>query len=162
MGGFALAIWFLLDWGKTLEENKAVEKTISLIEAQSIFSQISHNLKHPLSILILQIVTIILVARIFSSLLKKIGQPAVIGEIVAGIALGPSLLGWLLPEFSAFLFPAPSLSNLQFLSQIGLILFMFVIGLELNSRNLQNQAREAVVVSHASIIFPFFLGVMLS
>jgi predicted Kef-type K+ transport protein len=162
VGGFALAIWFLLDWGKTLEENKAIEKTVSFIETQSIFSQISHNLKHPLSILTLQIVTIIVVARIFSVVFKKIGQPAVIGEIVAGIALGPSLLGWLLPEFSAFLFPAVSLSNLQFLSQIGLILFMFVIGLELDSRNLQHQARDAVIVSHASIIFPFFLGALLS
>jgi Kef-type K+ transport system membrane component KefB len=162
VGGFAVAIWLMLQWGKTLEENKIIEKTFSLIETQSIFSQIAQNLKHPLSILTLQIVTIIMVARIFSVLFKKIGQPAVIGEIAAGIALGPSLLGWLLPEFSAFLFPAASLSNLQFLSQVGLILFMFVIGLELDSRNLQHQAREAVIVSHASIIFPFFLGVLLS
>lgn len=162
VGGFALAIWLLLNLGKTLEENKAIEKSVSFIETQSIFSQIAQNLKHPLSILTLQIVTIIMVARIFSVLFKKIGQPAVIGEIAAGIALGPSLLGCLLPEFSAFLFPATSLSNLQFLSQIGLILFMFVVGLELDSRNLQHQARDALIVSHASIIFPFFLGVLLS
>jgi Kef-type K+ transport system membrane component KefB len=82
--------------------------------------------------LLAQIITIILVARLFGWICKKIGQPSVIGEIVAGIVLGPSLLGLYFPAFSAFLFPVQSLGNLQFLSQIGLILFMFVVGMELD------------------------------
>lgn len=121
-----------------------------------------HNLQHPLAILLAQIIAIILAARLFGWLSKKIGQPSVIGEIIAGIVLGPSLLGTLFPEFSASLFPEDSLGNLQFLSQIGLILFMFVIGMELDLKVLRNKANDAVVISHASIIFPFTLGMGLA
>ena len=121
-----------------------------------------HNLEHPLAILLAQIVTIIVVARLFGWLFKKIGQPTVIGEIIAGIVLGPSLLGMYFPEFSATLFPVKSLGNLQFLSQIGLILFMFVIGMELDLKILRNKAQDAVVISHASIVFPFTLGMGLA
>ncbi len=107
----------------------------------------------------LQIITIIFTARIFSFLFKKIGQPSVIGEITAGIFLGPSFVGYYFPEFSHFLFPVASLSNLKFLSQIGLILFMFVVGMELDFKILRTKAHEALVISHASIIIPFSLGV---
>ncbi|HKO77203.1 MAG TPA: cation:proton antiporter, partial [Flavobacterium sp.] len=93
---------------------------------------------------------------------RKIGQPSVIGEIIAGIVLGPSLLGLYFPEFSQTLFPVASLGNLQFLSQIGLILFMFVIGMELDLKVLQNRAKDAIVISHASIVIPFALGIGLA
>jgi Kef-type K+ transport system membrane component KefB len=93
---------------------------------------------------------------------RKIGQPSVIGEIIAGIVLGPSLLGLYFPEFSVALFPVESLGNLQFLSQIGLILFMFIIGIELDLKVLQNRAKEAIVISHASIVIPFALGIGLA
>ena len=121
-----------------------------------------HNFQHPLAILILQILTIILIARLFGWMMIKIGQPTVIGEIIAGILLGPSLLGLFFPQFSNFLFPVESLINLQFLSQIGLILFMFIIGMELDVGILKKSAHDAIVVSHASIIFPYFLGVVLA
>lgn len=119
----------------------------------------SANITDPLAILMLQIITIIFTARVFSFLFKKIGQPAVIGEILAGIFLGPSIIGHYFPEFSQFLFPFTSLSNLKFLSQIGLILFMFVVGMELDFKVLRTKAHEALVISHASIIIPFALGV---
>jgi Kef-type K+ transport system membrane component KefB len=109
-----------------------------------------------------QIITIIIVARFFGWIFRKIGQPSVIGEIIAGIFLGPSLLGMYFPEFSLALFPIQSLGNLQFLSQIGLILFMFVIGMELDLKVLKNKANEAVVISHASIVIPFALGIGLA
>ncbi len=120
------------------------------------------NLQHPLAILLAQIVTIILVARLFGWFFRKIGQPSVIGEMIAGIVLGPSLVGMYFPEFSAALFPKESLGNLQFLSQIGLILFMFVIGMELDLKVLKNKAHDAVVISHASIVIPFALGLSLA
>jgi Kef-type K+ transport system membrane component KefB len=122
----------------------------------------NHNVTHPLAVLILQIVSIILVSRFFGYIFNKIGQPTVIGEIVAGIFLGPSILGFIFPEFSAFLFSPQSLPNLQFLSQVGLILFMFVIGMELDLKVLRNQAHDAVVISHASILIPYFLGMWLA
>jgi Kef-type K+ transport system membrane component KefB len=121
-----------------------------------------HNFQDPLAILLAQIITIILVARFFGWVFKKIGQPSVIGEIIAGIVLGPSLLGMYFPEFSGALFPVESLGNLKFLSQIGLILFMFVIGMELDLKVLKNKANEAVVISHASIVIPFALGIGLA
>jgi Kef-type K+ transport system membrane component KefB len=86
----------------------------------------------------------------------------VLGEIVAGIALGPSLLGWHSPETMAFLFPAASLEALKLLSQIGVAIFMFVVGMELDVAHLRSKAQAAIMVSHASIIVPFFLGAALS
>jgi len=120
------------------------------------------NVGHPLAILLAQIVTIILIARLFGWICKKIGQPTVVGEIAAGIFLGPSLIGMYFPEFSNALFPAHSLGNLQFLSQIGLVLFMFIVGMEIDIKLLKTKTHDAVVVSHASIIIPFALGMGLA
>jgi len=82
--------------------------------------------------------------------------------MVAGILLGPSLLGWLAPGVSSALFPPTSLSLLNALSQVGLIVFMFLVGLEFNQQNLKGKQHTAVVTSHASIIAPFFLGSVLA
>ena len=147
--------------GKLLETN-----VISKISEKSIFNDfvdtLLFNLHHPLAILLIQIVTIVLVARVFGWFFQKIGQPSVIGEIIAGIVLGPSLFGAYFPEFSAALFPSASLGNLNLLAQIGLILFMFVIGMELDLKVIKNKAGDAVVISHASIVIPFALGMFLS
>jgi Kef-type K+ transport system membrane component KefB len=159
IGAFSLLVYFILHNGQRLETNNEIAFAKDTGSAWDHFRETyAHNLKHPLAILLLQIVTIIIVARIFGFLFRKIGQPSVIGEIVAGIILGPSLIGMYFPEFSGFLFPKESLGNLQFLSQIGLILFMFIVGMELDIKVLQKKAHEAVVISHASIILPFALG----
>lgn len=162
-GGFIALMFWIVTKGKSLEIGRNV---IAKTSNDSLFGQflnsLIHNLKHPLAILLLQIITIIIVARFFGWIFRKIGQPSVIGEIIAGIFLGPSVVGMYMPEYSAMLFPVESLGNLQFLSQIGLILFMFVIGMELDLKVLKNKANEAVVISHASIVFPFALGIGLS
>lgn len=163
IGGFSALMYWISVQGERLEYNRNIEVvSTNLSQWDSFLESITHNIHHPLAILLAQIVTIILVARMFGWICKKIGQPSVIGEIIAGIVLGPSLFGMYFPEFSANLFPAESLGNLQFLSQIGLILFMFVIGMELDLKVLQNKAHDAVVVSHASIIIPFALGMGLA
>jgi Kef-type K+ transport system membrane component KefB len=161
---FAALMWMIIQAGSRLEGNVTTAEVVKVTATpfQSFQTEFVHSLHHPLAILILQICSIILVARLFGLLANKIGQPTVIGEIIAGIVLGPSLLGLFLPEVSIFLFPAASLGNLQFLSQIGLILFMFIIGMELDVKVLKNKADAAVVVSHASIIFPYFLGMGLA
>lgn len=161
---FSTAIFFIIKNGEKLQTEK-VTRYVPEVEAstwQQFRDTYHENLTHPLAILLLQIITIIVAARIFGFLCKKIRQPTVIGEIIAGIVLGPSFVGMYFPEFSSFLFPAKSLGNLQFLSQIGLILFMFIIGMELDLKVLKNKARDAVVISHASIIFPFTLGIGLA
>ncbi|RYY55773.1 MAG: cation/H(+) antiporter, partial [Chitinophagaceae bacterium] len=162
--GFSGIIYWVMGNGAGLEDGKMTGFVPQL--TASTWDQFKdayhHNLTNPLAILLLQILTIILVARIFGWLCKKIRQPTVIGEIMAGIFLGPSFVGMYLPEFSGFLFPVKSLPNLQFLSQIGLILFMYVVGMELDLKYLRNKAKDAIVVSHASIIFPFTLGIGLA
>ncbi|MCF2491384.1 cation:proton antiporter [Dyadobacter sp. CY347] len=164
IGAFSALLYFFIRQGQTLENaDLLANNPASTASSWDQFTDtFSHNLTHPLAILLLQIMTIILVARLFGWLCKSIGQPTVIGEIAAGIFLGPSLLGMYFPEFSTFLFPVQSLGNLQFLSQVGLILFMFIIGMELDLKVLKTKAQEAIVISHASIILPFALGVGLA
>ena len=160
---FSALIYWILCQGKLLELGRNIVTINSQKTQWSEFAtSLLHNVQHPLAILLAQIITIIIVARFFGWVFRKIGQPTVIGEIIAGIVLGPSLVGMYFPEFSSALFPAASLGNLQFLSQIGLILFMFVIGMELDLKVLKNKANEALVISHASIIIPFALGVGLA
>jgi Kef-type K+ transport system membrane component KefB len=125
-------------------------------------SSILHNLVEPASMLLLQIISILFVSRVFGYLFAKIGQPTVIGEILAGIVLGPSLLGYFYPAAFHFLFAANSLGNLYILSQIGLILFMFTIGMELNMGELKEKMGKIYVISHASIIIPYFCGMLLA
>ena len=117
------------------------------------------NTQHALALLFMQILAIIVTARAAAYLFKRIGQPSVVGEVIAGILLGPSLLGYWFPGTFKVLFPEDSLGNLEFLSQIGLVLFMFVIGMELDLKVLERRARDAVVVSHTSIIISYALGV---
>ncbi|MDD3004891.1 cation:proton antiporter [Flavobacterium sp.] len=163
VSGFSVLIYWIITQGKFLEKGRAIVVVTSAKDHWNEFlDSMTHSVKEPLAILLLQIISIILVARCFGWIFRKIGQPSVIGEMIAGIVLGPSLVGLYFPEFFDTLFPLASLGNLKFLSQIGLILFMFVIGMELDLKALQNKANDAVVISHASIIFPFALGIGLA
>ncbi|RDI14660.1 transporter (CPA2 family) [Flavobacterium sp. AG291] len=160
---FSSLIYWALKNGKKLEEGQnIIDKTSGHGQWQDFLDSLLHNLTHPLALLLVQIITIIFVARFFGWICRKIGQPTVIGEMIAGIVLGPSLVGTIFPEYSALLFPDKSLGNLQFLSQIGLIFFMYVVGMELDLSVLKNKAKDAVVISHASIIIPFTLGIILA
>lgn len=163
LGFFLLLMYMIMQAGKTLETGR------SIIHPQlqdSYFTQFLQSLKinldHPVALILAQIVTIIIVSRIIGFIFAKIHQPTVIGEIIAGIALGPSLLGLFFPEFSAALFPDKSMGNLSLLSQVGLILFMFMVGMELDLKVLQNKVKDAVVVSNAGILIPFTLGIGLA
>jgi Kef-type K+ transport system membrane component KefB len=163
IGAFTLLIFFVLDRGFDLEAGRAITVApASESELSRFLSALANNFSHPLAILLAQVVTIIVVARFFGFIFRKIGQPGVVGEIIAGIVLGPSLLGKYFPNFSSSLFPVESLTNLNFLSQLGLILFMFVIGIELDLKVLRNKAHDALVISHASIVVPFASGVALA
>src|SRR5262249_40561300 len=120
------------------------------------------NFRTPLSILLLQIIVILTMAGVFRWLFRRIHQPPVMGEMVAGIVLGPSVLGLVYPPALALLFPASSLETLRQLSQIGVVLFMFIVGMELNVRYIRGKGSAAVMISHASIVVPFLLGTGLS
>lgn len=163
LGAFLTIIYWILQFGKILEGGRnIVEKELQNSYFSQFIESIAHNLVHPVGMILVQIVTIIIVSRIFAYIFRKIHQPTVIGEIIAGIALGPSLLGMFFPEFSSALFPANSLGNLNLLSQIGLILFMFMVGMELDVKVIQTKVKDAVVVSNAGILIPFTLGIGLA
>nr|MDP9495719.1 cation:proton antiporter [Actinomycetota bacterium] len=107
---------------------------------------------------LLAVAVIIVAARGLGSLFRIINQPRVIGEIVAGILLGPSLLGIFLPDVTSFLFPSEVIHVLQILAQFGLIFFMFLIGAELDHKMIRGSGHTALLVSHYSIVVPFTLG----
>jgi Kef-type K+ transport system membrane component KefB len=111
-----------------------------------------------MTLLLAQIAAIVLVSRGIGLITRWLGQPLVIAEILAGILLGPSLLGWVSPEAMTALFPDSSLPILRMLSQIGLVLFMFLIGLELDPKLLRGRTQSSIAISHASIVVPFGLG----
>lgn len=115
-----------------------------------------------LALLAIQIVAIVGVARLTGSAVRWLGQPRVVGEMLAGLLLGPSVLGQLAPSLSAALFPPGSLGFLNALAQVGLLFFMFLVGLELDPAHLRSRGHTAVLTSHASILAPFLLGTALA
>lgn len=172
---FGFGIWLLVTAGSRLYPQQPVpaasielpspspSRTLDSDSGRSYAGRIfRENLRNPLSILLLQMVVIIVASRLFGKLFQRIGQPPVLGEIVAGILLGPSLLGLVYPAAMNILFPAASMGTLRLLSQIGVVLFMFVVGMELDASHFRRKAHAAIMVSHASIIVPFFLGVAVS
>lgn len=112
--------------------------------------------------ILLQLIVILITVHVFGYLCKSIGQQWVIGEIVAGLVLGPSILGLLLPATKAFIFPASSLPTLQTLGDLGLILYMFSLGSRLDTHLLLRQRRIAVITSISGILLPLILGITLA
>jgi Kef-type K+ transport system membrane component KefB len=159
-----LIVYLLKSGGHQVATNEsATVTTLANPDASGFLTNLfQENVQQALPRLLLQIIIIITATRSLGLIFRKIGQPAVVGETVAGIILGPSLLGLLFPGVFHFIFPMESLPSLRFLSQIGLILFMFIVGLELDNRLLRKQAFEAVIISHASIIIPFCFGIFIS
>ncbi len=111
---------------------------------------------------LLALAAIVLCSRAAGAFCRLIHQPPVIGEVLAGILLGPSLLGQVAPGVMAAIFPPLVVAPLGIIAQIGVVLFMFLVGLELNTDTLRERSRSALAISHASIVFPFILGAALS
>jgi Kef-type K+ transport system membrane component KefB len=107
---------------------------------------------------LLALVVVMATARAMGWLFRSARQPQVVGEILAGIVLGPSLLGRLAPGAEGYLFPAAVGPFLNIIAQVGVILYMFLVGLELDPALLRKRGHTTVAISHASIIAPFLLG----
>lgn len=111
---------------------------------------------------LLQLLLILLAAKLAGAAARRLGQPSVIGEILAGIALGPSLLGLLLPDAQQALFPEASLPPLTMLGQLGVLVFMFCAGAEFEPGRFRGRRRQALLISHAGIALPMLLGCVLA
>jgi Kef-type K+ transport system membrane component KefB len=107
------------------------------------------------------LIIILITIQIVGSLCRLIGQQWVIGEILAGLALGPSLLGLLFPSVQHAIFPASALSTLQVFGDVGLVLYMFALGARLDTGLMLRQSRTALVASLSGILFPFILGAII-
>src|SRR5689334_4479131 len=112
--------------------------------------------------ILLQLLVILLIVQLFGILCRKIGQQWVIGEMLAGLALGPSLLGAYLPYLQLAIFPANALPTLQTLGDIGLILYMFSLGTRLDINTMSEQSHKALIASFSSILLPLVLGGILA
>ena len=166
-------IFFLLHLGSDLPPPPIPTKSAAQTSAHvtdagnsSFFAAVASSLKenatNPLSRIFLQLLIIISASGVVAWIFTRCGQTAVIGEMVAGILLGPSLFGLLAPDAFHFIFAPSSLDALRLLSQIGVCLFLFTVGMELDVSEVRYKAQTAVVVSHSSIVIPYFLGVTLA
>lgn len=111
---------------------------------------------------ILELIVILIVVQLFGYACRRIGMPWVIGEILAGIALGSSLLGAVVPHVYAVIFPLASLPTLQTLGDIGLVFYMFTLGSHLDTQEMVHQSRKALIVSLSSILLPLTMGALLA
>jgi Kef-type K+ transport system membrane component KefB len=161
--GYALMIliaagllWLILSYGSERLSPAATEAASTTAPSGAV-----HKLD-PLYHVFLSLVLILLLGRWLGKLCIHFGQPRVIGEMVAGIMLGPSLLGYFWPAATAFILPPHAQPALKIIAQVGVVLYMFLVGLELNAGLLRSRAHATVAISHASIITPFLLGSILA
>lgn len=157
---FVGLIWAVLSYGQAW-----YGKPISAVAAEATTAQGAGAATHKLSPLyhvLLALVSILLLGRWMGKLFTYFGQPRVIGEMVAGIMLGPSLLGWIWPAAQHFILPEDVAPYLGIIAQIGVILYMFLVGLELNAGLIRSRAHATVAISHTSILVPFLLGSVLA
>ena len=159
---FGLGLWLTLAVGSKLKQSQVSTPPQQVTSTTVAPPDSGSTERSPLAILLVQMIVIIVLAKLFGSISRTLGQPPVMGEMVAGITLGPSVLGLLSPALSGLLFPVSSLGTLSVLSQLGVVLFMFIVGMELDLEHLRERASAALMVSHASIVFPFLLGSMLA
>lgn len=116
----------------------------------------------PMTLLLVQMMIVLLVALVCGWVARKLGQARVIGEIIGGILIGPSVFGRFAPEAAHRIFPVSSLGSFETLSNIGLILFLFLIGSELDYEHLRRQRKTAVFASGMSIFFPFVMAALVA
>jgi Kef-type K+ transport system membrane component KefB len=128
----------------------------------SLWKEWGSRCDNPISVLLCQAVLIILACNLMGRLAKLLGQPRVIGEMCAGILLGPTFLGAFFPGVSAFIFRPHSFEILGILSQLGVMVFLFLVGMEMDFRSMRKSFRADITISHAGILFPFLLGVLLT
>jgi Kef-type K+ transport system membrane component KefB len=150
--GAGIGVFFLI---------RALGQSLVAVEAPGSASPVRQTASEAPGILLhvlLALVVIIVVARILGALFRRLNLPQVMGEVVAGILLGPSFLGWLAPEVASQILPVNTAPYLALISQVGVVLYMFLVGLDLDLELLQERTQAVIAISHASIVLPFLSG----
>ncbi|MDB5390304.1 MAG: nhaS3 1 [Planctomycetaceae bacterium] len=155
--GTVAAFFLIRHFGEGLGAVSGTAETVGTATSVSVAHR-SDALLH----ILLALVAMIAAGRLLGLGFRYFGQPPVIGEVIAGILLGPSLLGRIAPEFAAYLLPQSVAPSLGIIAQLGVILYMFVVGLELDSGALHSRGHSTIAISHASIVTPFILGSLLA
>jgi len=151
----AIACFVLIDsHGQTLRAPASV--------APAVTTELTAQKPAALVHVLLTLAAVVALGWVLGGVFRFLGQPPVIGEVVAGIALGPSLLGRVWPDGAEFLLPESGAPFLNVIAQLGVILYMFLIGLELNPGVLKDRTQATITISHASIVVPFVLGAALA
>ncbi|MEK6328018.1 MAG: cation:proton antiporter [Actinomycetota bacterium] len=149
-------------------EGEAKGRKIDLVLASSggteekLTAQETRKFGETLAVFFLAVVVVMLAARLFGALAVRIGQPRVMGEVVSGITLGPTILGAVLPDLQGFLFPQDVLPFIGVVANLGLIFYMFLVGLELDPAQLRGRVGQAAAISNASVALPMVLGVVVA
>jgi Kef-type K+ transport system membrane component KefB len=152
----AIAFFFLIQgYGESLVAPAAAASAAGSGPAASSSSDVLFHL-------LVAMAVVVLAGRLLGRLFTFIHQPQVIGEVIGGILLGPSLLGLISPEGYAYLLPPSIAPFLGMVAQLGVILYMFLVGLELDPHQLRGQVKATIATSHVGIAFPFVLGSALS
>ena len=155
IGGVVLAFAGIRSWGEKL--------TAPAAPAGPIFGSVAGQVDvSALLHVLLALALVISTARLLGTLFRAAHQPPVIGEILAGILLGPSLLGRFAPAVSHYLLPMTVAPFLNVISQVGVILYMFLVGLELDPGLMRQRGQSTVAISHASILTPFLMGSLIA
>lgn len=152
LAGGALVFWLVTRSGQHLQAGAAPLG----------FGHGSHHETGLIARLLLALAVIMGCSQALGKLMARFQQPPVMGEVLGGILLGPSLLGWLWPQAATLLFAPDVTGALGTLARIGVILYMFFVGLELDWSLLRHQGKSTLLISHASIVLPFSLGALLS
>lgn len=114
---------------------------------------------HLVAVFLLAVAIVMLIARLFGAAAVKVSQPRVMGEVVAGIALGPTIFGWLAPGLQATIFPTDILPAFGIAANLGLVFYLFLVGLELDPKQLKGRMSQAAAISNTSVALPMMLGI---
>jgi Kef-type K+ transport system membrane component KefB len=151
----SVAIFFFIRTvGATLTASSGVGVEAANSRTVNTAAPMGNTLMHVL----LALAVIVLASNFVGALFRRIHQPQVMGEVVAGILLGPSFLAWLAPQAAAYLIAKEVVPYLSVISQIGVVLYMFLVGTELDTDLLRQPTRASIWISHMSIVMPFLLG----
>jgi Kef-type K+ transport system membrane component KefB len=161
----AVVLFFAIDtFGKRLQEPAPSSSTdvSPALNAVPAVPPPQNRKPNTFAHVLIALLAVLATGQLLGMLFRRIGQPPVIGEVIGGILLGPSLLGRVWPDAAGFVLPATVAPYLDVIAQLGVTLYMFLVGLELNPAALRERARSAIVISHASMVVPFISGAALA